>query len=222
MTTLAPPTSVQDLLRQGPNSDVLSQYIRFLSALVSSTETVTPEVKSYSDAVYFNYYQLGLSLLFKPVNGYKPKTGLTRSELQDDCLILDSVDIYNIPKPQADEKTRPKKSEVAFSSYPVSPVVLHLVQGVKDKEGKVLSRPTSLEVQRESSGKDFVQVLGEPDRKGGGSGPSSGSIGIWCEWTKDGLLIEFGGVEATGPQAWERGKDAVWKIITVFVSNDQK
>ena len=63
---------------------------------------------------------------------------------------------------------------------------------------------------------ELVSVLGEPDRKGGGAGPSTGSIGIWCEWSKDGLMIEFGGDDARGPGAWERGKDAVWKVITLF------
>jgi len=66
------------------------------------------------------------------------------------------------------------------------------------------------------TGKDFVAALGEPDRKGGGSGPSSGSIGIWVEWTRDGLMVEFGGDDSRGPQAWERGKDALWRVISVF------
>ncbi|KAK7468741.1 hypothetical protein VKT23_003244 [Stygiomarasmius scandens] len=215
-------SSVQDLLKLSPASEALSKYIKSLSELISSPEAVTPEIKSYSDVIYFNYYSLGLSLLFKPVNGYKPRTGLKLSELENGCLILDSLDIYNIPKPKADDKARSKKSEIAFSSFPDLPLVLRLAENAQDKDGNFLSRPASLEIHRESSGKDLVQILGEPDRKGGGSGPSSGSIGIWCEWTQDGILIEFGGVESTGPQAWERGKDAVWKVMTIFVANDQK
>ncbi|XP_006454648.1 hypothetical protein AGABI2DRAFT_189890 [Agaricus bisporus var. bisporus H97] len=68
----------------------------------------------------------------------------------------------------------------------------------------------------ETTGKEFVQALGEPDRKGGGTGPSSGSIDIWCEWTKDGIMVEFGGSQAKGPNVWETGKDAVWKVVTLF------
>ena len=79
-----------------------------------------------------------------------------------------------------------------------------------------LSASSSKIYSHAATGKDFVKVLGEPDRKGGGAGPSSGSIGIWCEWSKDGLMVEFGGDEARGPQAWERGKDEVWKVITLF------
>lgn len=195
--------SVQSLLGQKPSSEALVDYLSNLSSIVQSDSASTPEIKSYPDVVYYNFYSLGLSLLFKPVDG---KTG---ADLEEDKLILDSFDIYNIPKvsdPNAKSGSK-KKAETAFATHPVSPVTLNLAQ----VEGL-----SPLQVTRESTGKDFVQHLGEPDRKGGGSGPASGSIGIWCEWTKHGILVEFGGVEATGPQAWERGKDAGWKVVTVF------
>jgi len=70
-------------------------------------------------------------------------------------------------------------------------------------------------------GKEFIALLGEPNRKGGGAGPSSGSIGIWVEWTRDGLMVEFGGEESRGPQAWERGKDAPWKVISIFATKSK-
>ncbi|KAJ3727244.1 hypothetical protein DFJ43DRAFT_1195284, partial [Lentinula guzmanii] len=167
--------------------------------------------------VYYNFHALGLSLLFKPTDGYKPRTGLARSELMEDKLVLDSLDIYNIPASTSDSKGfQKKREETAFATYPMSPVILNLTHP-EEEEGKNL--PHSLQISKESTGKDFVQGLREPDRKGGGSGPFSGSIGIWCEWTKHGILVEFGGVEAIGPQAWERGKDAVWKVVTVFLPN---
>ncbi|KIO19288.1 hypothetical protein M407DRAFT_223243, partial [Tulasnella calospora MUT 4182] len=53
-----------------------------------------PEIKAYPDAVYFNFYSLGVSLLFTPANGYKPKTGPSRTKLRDKDLGLDSLDIY--------------------------------------------------------------------------------------------------------------------------------
>jgi len=31
-------------------------------------------------------------------------------------------------------------------------------------------------------------------------------------------MVEFGGDESRGPQAWEKGKDAVWKVISIFPS----
>ncbi|PPQ62958.1 hypothetical protein CVT24_006064 [Panaeolus cyanescens] len=209
--------NIKELIGLHPNSLQLIEYISAISSSASLTETVIPEVKSYSDAVYLNYYAIGLSLMFAPKDNYKPKSGLKLSEIDNERLTLDSIYLYNIPKKtREDGKTSTRSAELAFSAYPVSPFPLQITATVKDKDNKILARPPAMDVTKDSSGKDFVLALGEPDRKGGGAGPSSGSIGIWCEWTKDGLMVEFGGDEAKGPQAWERGKDAVWKIITVF------
>lgn len=201
-------SDIQKLFGVNTNSPDLAAHISALVEKSSKPEATTPEVKSYSDAVYFNYYALGISLLFKPVNGYVPKTGLALEELQPKALVLDGVDIYNIPPPKAANASRTTKSP--YISYPISPTTLSLAM----IEGK--DRPQSFDVTPQTTGKDFVSTLGEPDRKGGGAGPSSGSIGIWCEWTKDGVMVEFGGEESRGPQAWERGKDAVWKIMSIF------
>ncbi|KIM85123.1 hypothetical protein PILCRDRAFT_817104 [Piloderma croceum F 1598] len=207
-----------DLLGERPSSKPLLDYI----ASLSTSESAIPEVKSYHDAVYFNYYSLGLSLLFSPKSGYKPDTGLKREDLRDDDLILDSIDVYNVPKPISSLSGAgvklPRLAELAFSTYPISPLVLSLATQTPPKEEETtLTRPSSFVVFPTTSGKDFVATLGEPDRKGGGAGPSSGSIGIWCEWSKDGIMVEFGGDDARGPQAWERGKDAVWRVITLFI-----
>ena len=192
---------MRDLLGYSPSSPDLVTYLSTLSAT-----QVTPDVKSYPDAVYFNYYSLGLSLLFIPINDYKPRSGLSRQDLQDAHLVLDGIDIYN-----DDGKTSSRSP--AYSPYPTTPIALTVTP--ETKEGT--SRPSALSVTRNMTGKEFVATLGEPDRKGGGSGPSSGNIGIWVEWTGDGIMVEFGG-EDRGPQAWERGKDAPWKVISFFSS----
>ncbi|RDX52028.1 hypothetical protein OH76DRAFT_1400941 [Lentinus brumalis] len=206
-------SDLKSLLGLKPFSAELTAHISALATAASKPDTPTPEVKSYSDAVYFNYYPLGLSLLFKPVGGYKPKTGLKLEELQDNNLILDGIDIYNVPKPKAGANAS-RATKSPYTTYPISPITLSLVPLPADKEGK--TRAESVSITPETTGKDFVLAMGEPDRKGGGAGPSSGSIGIWCEWSKDGVMVEFGGEESRGPQAWERGKDAVWKVISIF------
>lgn len=200
---------LRSLLGCNPSSTELENYTAFLIAIAALDRPVSPEIKPYSDAVYFNYYKLGLSLQFSPTDGYKPSS---QDELKNDKLSLDSIYLYNTFRGEGVSK---------FSPHPVSPILLKLNPNVRDKDGNLLSRPgpSALEVHKDMSGKDFVKVLLEPDRKGGGTGPSSGSIGIWCEWSKEGLMVEFGGADASGPQAWERGKDALWKIITVFVAS---
>lgn len=207
LTTMAT-SDIRDLLGRSPGSPDLAAYLSTLS-----TTKVTPDVKSYPDAVYFNYYSLGLSLLFIPIKGYKPRSGLSRQDLQDAHLVLDGIDIYNdLFAAKSDGKT--SSQSPAYSPYLITPIVLAVTP--ETKEGT--SRPSALSISRNMTGKEFVTALGEPDRKGGGSGPSSGNIGIWVEWTRDGLMVEFGGEDSRGPQAWERGKDAPWSVISFFSS----
>jgi len=202
---------MKELLGLRLSEPAISQYIGSLAEAAETTAS-RPDVKSYSDVVYFSFYPLGISLLFMPANGYKPKAGLRLDGLQQGDLILDSIDIYNVPKTNEGE-TKPLRSELAFMTFPVSPITLSITAQLEDSNGKPLVRPPCIDVTPESTGKDLVQALGEPDRKGGGAGPSSGSINIWCEWSRDGLMVEFGGAQG---KAWDTGKDAVWKVITLF------
>lgn len=211
--------NIRDLIGLHPFSDDLSRYIASLAAFVSVPGATIPEVKSYPDAVYLNYFALGLSLLFAPLPGYTPATGIELSQLNDSRLVLDSINLYNIP-PHNAKQSSSRPSEMAFSTYPCLPLELAIMPEIKDANNPLM-RPSNLEIRRESTGKDFVSCLGEPNRKGGGAGPSSGSIGIWCEWSPNGVMVEFGGDEARGPQAWERGKDAIWKVITLFSVHPQ-
>jgi hypothetical protein len=199
-------SNLRNLLGCQPSSSVLKSYVQKLAALIDVPDAETPQISSYSDCVYFNYYPLGLSLLFKPRNDYKLRAGLQRQDLEEESLVLESLDIYHILV----SNPKSKSKSASFSTHPVPQLTLQL----SPLEGK--SRPLAFEISRESSGKDFVKALGEPDRKGGGAGPSSGSIAIWCEWSRDGIMVEFGGEEAIGPHAWETGKDAVWRVLTIF------
>ena len=188
---------INQLIGKQPSAHVLAQFL----ATLSTGTTPAPDVKSYSDVVYFNYSTLGISFQFSPRNGYKPATGLRREQLRDDDLQLEAVDIYNAPSAHAP----------AFSTYPCLPIELHLAGAT----------PTVITIAKDTTGKEFVGWLGEPTRKGGGTGPSSGSIHIWCEWSQHGIMVEFGGNDARGPQAWERGGEAVWRVVTVFVPKSE-
>jgi hypothetical protein len=174
---------IKDLWNESPTSLVLARWL-----LGPSEINVVPEVKEYPDAVYYNYFQLGISILFQPAAGYKPGDD---SQPDTSKLSLQSIDVYN-------------DSEVKYATYPSYPLVF------------APSPVKTISITPQTSGKDFVQALGEPERKGGGNGPMSGSIGIWCEWSKLGLMVELGGDDVRGPQAWEKGKDAKWKTITLF------
>ncbi|KAI5123554.1 hypothetical protein M0805_003373 [Coniferiporia weirii] len=211
----------RSLFGLSPSSEALKGYLEQLTTLTTSKHVPTPEIKSYPDALYMNYYPLGLSLLFVARDGSK---SITRDDALGEKLVLDSIDIYNVEpvQPNAETPRSPAESSSvsaanAYSSHPVASLTLCLLPS--KEEGK--SRSTEVHISPSTTGKEIVGVLEEPDRKGGGAGPASGSIGIWCEWSRDGIMVEFGGIDARGPQAWERGKDAKWRVLTLFRPNSK-
>jgi hypothetical protein len=129
---------------------------------------------------------------------------IKQEDIHSEKLKLDSICIYNALESPSTTTAK------TYATYPSLPITLPLLDTSKQRSAQEVVLSTN------STGKDIVALLGEPSRKGGGSGPSSGSIGIWCEWTKDGIMVEFGGDEAKGPKAWETGKNAKWKIVTLF------
>ncbi|KAL5535422.1 hypothetical protein ACEPAF_3516 [Sanghuangporus sanghuang] len=209
---MTPNSDPRSLLGSTPSSEQLTDYLNQLAHLTSSKQVPNPEIKSYSDALYMTYYPLGVSLMFVDKNGSKSIKGI---DAQSENLVLDSIDIYNPEQEEAKEDAKPSKGSTVsgqvYAPYPANLVLLLLPGTVNNKP-----RPPELTITSSSTGKDLLINLGEPDRKGGGAGPSSGSISIWCEWSKDGVMIEFGGPDAKGPHAWERGKDAKWRVVTLF------
>ena len=207
-TTMTTTTDIKTLFGLPPTSQHVKEYISSLYSLANASHDDKAQVKVYPDAVFVNYYTLGCSIEYRPTNGYKPPSNVQSiTELQTDNLALDKIDIYNSPpddsEPNTTQKTRSKTAPV-FTKYPGLPLVISFSR-----------EPGSISVTPESTGKDFVAALGEPDRKGGGAGPSSGSINIWCEWTKEGVMVEFSG---RGSQAWDKGRDARWKVVSLYLS----
>jgi len=236
------------LLGRSPLDPLLRDLLVALTDGIGVTNAMHPEVKSYRDCVYFNYFDLGLSLQFVPIGGYALAQGLQLEALDLIRLALDTIDIYNVPSSDP-ANTRAKSKASHYKSYPRLPMLVEFSH--KDKsagpsnsvtvapEPAAVARenldkvsapeltditepanpqPVSVSLDAHTTGKDIVARLGEPDRKGGGSGPTAGSIGIWCEWSKLGAMVEFGGDEARGPQAWERGREAIWSSLTLFKS----
>ena len=133
--------------------------------------------------------------------------------MEKDRIRLASIDVYNheasIQEPPtrktsaASRPSRNSASKPTFSAFPRYPLFVAYPPVDTPDQFKVFS------ISPETTGKEFSNTLGEPDRKGGGEG----SMGIWCEWTGVGLMVEFA---SGGLQAWEKGADAKWKVITVF------
>lgn len=177
-------------------------------------------IKVYPDCAYYNYHRIGMSLMFKPTLGYKLSANAAETSLDLDKLILDGIDIFNA----IDGTNPPKTANKAYLPFPRLPIEVHLsppsppaVATSGNPEPPPILSTFLLETS--TTGKDLVSVLGEPTRKGGGGGPSSGSIAIWCDWARHGVMVEFGGPDSIGPKAWESGKDARWAILSLYKAN---
>lgn len=203
------PLAIDDLtplLGLAPSDPALSAYLASLS-----TTPPTPDIKSYPDATYHNYYPLGISLCFI-------------------SNALESIDIFNPAKSKANAK---------YSS-PQLPLVVDFAHGEivlpprkeGDKETRY-PRDPRLEVTSSSVGRDLVRAFGEPSRKGAG-----GWVGVWLEWIvelksgKAGVMLELVEDKAaplTEQQkkqgaggVWERAAGWPWGSFKVFRPDSTK
>lgn len=168
-----------------------------------------------------------MSLMFKPEPTYKLSPKMSEESLDRARILLDTIDLYN--SLGDDEADRRRTSNVAYKPFPQLPLPLTIaattIPSTTESSSDTKPEPEDPSTQNTTSefkilstttGKDLVSALGEPGRKGGGGGPSGGSIAIWCDWPKHGIMIEFGGLDARGPKAWENGKDAQWAIMSLY------
>ena len=175
-------------------------------------------VKVYSDCVYYNYHSMGMSLMFKPTLDYKLSANAAEASLNLDQLILDGIDVFNaIDDANPDSR---KTANKAYQPFPRLPMEIHLSPSSPPPNTSGATKPPTMSstflLETSTTGKSLVLALGEPSRKGGGGGPSGGSIAIWCDWTRHGIMVEFGGPDSIGPKAWESGKDARWAILSLY------
>jgi len=186
------------------SSPSYTSHLSALSSQASLSSLPEPEIKPYPDVVYLNYWPLGTSCLLGPLDGYTPpKSAQDLRELDGTRLRLESVDVYNPPLPQEGASKSSK-----YAPFPCLPYTF------VPRSGSPPRPPFQITAQ--TTGKEFVLALGEPARKGGGGGPMAGNIGIWCEWSEEGVMVEFEAGEASVVQNWEKGGEKVWRVMTVF------
>ncbi|GAA5867767.1 hypothetical protein JCM3774_003405 [Rhodotorula dairenensis] len=212
--TATPPESkagvqLSGFLGQAPFS---SSYSPLLEQLASGLDTpvADPVVKAYSDIVYLNYHSLGLSLSFEPSGGYKPGRGTdldeVRTEGRNGRLQCTGVDVYNHEEGTDDEQEGgqggpPRKRKGPGADYAPFPRYPILLPG----------GPHPFALDPATVGKDLVSHYGEPSRKGGGE--SGTSMGVWTEWTPEGVMVEW---RSTGLGAWDKGGEATWSVVSLF------
>ncbi|KDE08375.1 hypothetical protein MVLG_01413 [Microbotryum lychnidis-dioicae p1A1 Lamole] len=195
----------------------------------SPSSPPSPELKLYSDILYANHHSLGLSLSYKP-RSKTSKLPKLIDEINWAKLKLVGVDVYNAEtwKGQESKGTGDKK-KIEYRPFPRYPIVISVpASAVADAHTSTTTKnttttttttsgpssPTTFLVHPTTQAHEFTSSLGEPDRKGGGAG----SMGIWCEWTQLGVMVEFA---SAGLEAWDKGRDARWMVLSLFERGDE-
>ncbi|SCZ98599.1 BZ3500_MvSof-1268-A1-R1_Chr3-1g05490 [Microbotryum saponariae] len=192
----------------------------------SPSLTPSPELKLYSDILYANHHSLGLSLSYKP-NSKTSKLPKVIDEINWAKLKLVGVDVYNPETWKGQEsKGTENKKKLEYRPFPRYPIVISVpASAVADAPTSTTTKntttatsdpssPTTVLVHPTTQAHDFTSSLGEPDRKGGGAG----SMGIWCEWTQLGVMVEFA---SAGLEAWDKGRDVRWMVLSLFERGDE-
>ncbi|SJX64195.1 uncharacterized protein SRS1_14850 [Sporisorium reilianum f. sp. reilianum] len=166
-----------------------------------SAATVEPEVKAYPDVVYHNYKALGLSLQYEAAT-----PGMDASKCSPRDQRLAAIDIYS------------GHDDTKWTCFPALPLSVH-----------VTSSEVEITIKHDSKGKDLVNDLGEPQRKGGGAGDRSGPA-AWMEWSLQlkspsgsetrrdfKMQVELAGAAARGANRWnaERAGTCNWAVLTI-------
>ncbi|CAK9783744.1 hypothetical protein CC85DRAFT_288304 [Cutaneotrichosporon oleaginosum] len=196
-------SSLVPLLGLPPSAELSASLARALSPEAKAANI--PEIKTYPDATYHNYYALGVSLCFRPAS--------------PSILVLDSIDIFNPPSPSpSSSSSTTSRSKPTYAPPP--PLLLpfadpEVVLPPRKGEGEVRYPRPDLVVVRETTGREVVRALGEPSRKGAG-----GWVGVWLEWVvalrmgegrvEVGVMLELSDPKSDGEEAKAKGVGGVW------------
>ena len=197
-------STLQGFLGLAPSSPTIQAYL----AQLSPSSPLDPEIKTYADVMYVNYHALGISFCCVPAGGgARIDQGAGR-----DGVLVESIDLYN-PRPTAGQGRSRKRAWSVFKGLPL------VLEGV---EGQVMR------LEEGTRGRDIVAALGEPSRKGGGTG----WVDVWLEYANVGVVLDLQDprgdeIVSEAEQAkgiggmWDRAGRWVWSSVKVFKPTEE-
>ncbi|GAA5934403.1 hypothetical protein JCM3775_000349 [Rhodotorula graminis] len=232
-------TDLHALLGLSPSSPRLAAFLSRVEP--DDNSCPPPEVKAYADIVYLNYRHIGLSLSFEPLPPLRPSSSSTLDDLRREGdngrLKCTGLDLYNHDdaaraRPPDDKKKAPRqRPDDRWEPFPAYPVLLPASSSpsssaappstassppsTDDTASPAATAPTShlpFPLQPSTTGAALLTHFGEPTRKGGGSSSTPG-VGIWTEWTPEGVMVEWA---SSGLGAWDKGGESTWRCLSVF------
>ncbi|KAF9574232.1 hypothetical protein EC968_007156 [Mortierella alpina] len=151
-----------------------------------------PTIKVYSDAAYYSYLPIGISLNYRPIKPLVPTPLGAKNNVpvpDSSLLTLEAIHLYRSP---ADK----------FETFPL--------QFRLFKDGDSKSSGTAYDLDMNMKAHEIVQLLGEPEEKQGGGRAGN----CWIGYQKSlGLAIDFVGSN------WE-DRDMVISCATLSVVSE--
>lgn len=229
------PTNPFSLLGATPDSEAISSFLDHLvsainkdSARLNASECL-PITKSYPDkTVYHTYPTLGIALEFRPSTTPQSddRLQLVGIEIENHTRNDDELVTVNTDESKVTQNHRSQRAKTIFAPYCGYPILVGFTSSASDSaSSEIRSESTELKLYPQTTGKEFLENLGEPSRKGGQDVLKMGS-GIWLEWNwntnegkKIGLFVQWRGAASIGPGKWEKGRDRKWGTLKIFLDN---
>ncbi|CAO3566196.1 unnamed protein product [Mortierella alpina] len=164
---------LHSLLGQHPGTPAIEEFLAEAARQNDNgqgTSIPPPTIKVYSDAAYYSYLPLGISLNYRPSKPLVPPPLGAKNNVpapDSSLLTLEAIHLYKSPTDK-------------FETFPL--------QFRLFKEGD--SNRTAYEIDMKMKAHEIVQLLGEPEEKqGGGRGGN-----CWIGYQKSlGLAIDLAG-----------------------------
>ena len=206
------------------SSDMVERYVASLGG-----SRIQAEKKAYPDISYENYHPLGFSFCYNAA---------TNSPSSNERLSY--IDIFNPPTDPMDIRKRRKEAwfgydaprfpiTFRFSNTKVPMPQLKTPDHAKPAVMKDIERDLIFEVDRTTTGTEFVGHFGEPTKKGEGE---TGYVPTFLEWDRVEIVDRQGNKHTMGvmfelrddgkggdggARVWDRAGGWVWTSLKLFI-----
>ncbi len=174
---------------------VAPSTVAAIRSMTGKSKLPQAQVQAYPDVAYFNYHPIGVSLCCKAKDGERIPDNIDGFQ-----LVVESIDLFNSAPPRPNRSNKPVFSQILGLPLPLS---------------------DTFNLKPSTTGREFVIALGEPTKKGGGTG----WLDVWLEWSALGIQVDLRDPKGTETEeikkkglggVWDQAAGWVWVDLKIF------